>query len=237
MNHLSFSQIKSFRECEKMWYCKSVLKEETAPSEAANRGTQFDQMVAHRLGLGNAPTDPLIDRVEEAVSFYLLNGGWDKATEAQKKIEISPNTWDIYREIYGVDWLLPAPLVGYVDLFRTDETGFRSELVDLKTSERAEFRPEWSLQCSLYALVTRAAVWHVHLLTFTKLIKLMKYSFRPSDSTFSWAMNIIGSTADRMKHVEREKTVSKIPATPGYYCRWCSRGTNCEGSLVGGLTA
>lgn len=235
-SHISFSQVSSYRQCPRSWYCKSVLKEPQPQTDAASRGSQFDQLIAYKLGLGEAPTDPLMERVEEAAQIYLANGGWTRAKEAQKEIKLTPNAWDFAREIYGVDWTLPVPIIGYVDLVRQDESGLRTELVDIKTSERAEYRPDWGLQCALYSLVLRAFRFEIHLVTFTKKIKLTRYTYRPTDQTFCWAMNIIGHTAEMMKRTATEKIVEKIPATPGYQCRWCGRQTSCEGSLIGGLT-
>lgn len=234
--HLSFSQIKLFKDCPKAWYVQKVLGEEQPPSDAANRGSQTDQLIAHRLGLTPMTTDPLIDRVEEAVDLYFANGGWNRADEAQRKIELSPSSWDVYRELYDVDYTLPLPIVGYIDLYRTADNGIQRELADIKTSERAEFRADWALQGTLYSLVERAVKFEVHLLTFTKQIKLVRYEYRPTEATFKWVMNQIGSAAAGMVEAMRSGC-DKLPANPGFWCRWCSRQLNCEGAMVGNLTA
>jgi CRISPR/Cas system-associated exonuclease Cas4 (RecB family) len=235
--HLSFSQIKSFRDCPRSWYVQKILGEEQPPSEAASKGSQFDQMIAHKLVGAERPVD-LLDRIEEAADTYLLSKhGWKHADEAQRKIELNPTQWEVLADSYGVSWPLPLPIVGYVDLFRKTEDGFRIELCDLKTSERAEYRSDWSLQGSLYSLVERAYKFEVHLVTWTKQLKVVKYEYRPTEQTFRWCMNVIGETASRMSKVSRSTSAESIPATPGFWCRWCPRQTNCEGSLVGVLTA
>lgn len=233
--HLSFSSINTYRQCPRAWYLNYILGEKQPPSEAASRGQQFDQQVAHSLGLGKPVSEPLIERVQEAVEFYAANGGWTRADQAQREIRITPNQWEVYSALYDVDYQIHLPIIGFIDLWRRDDSGLRVELCDLKTSERNDFRPDWALQCTLYSLVERAYRWSVHLLTFTKALKLHRYSYRPTDETYRWAMNLIGETASRIASTSTERIIDKIPATSGYQCKWCPRQTSCEAALVGGL--
>ena len=237
ISHISNSQLDQFSQCPRMWYITKVLNEPTVSSDLANRGSQFDQVVGSQLGLNPMPSDPLIERVGEAARLYLANGGWTRADESQRKVSLTPAQWEVLADIYGVDVPLPYPIVGYTDLFRKAEDGFRVEICDLKTSERAEFRPSWALQCTLYALIERAYMWEVHLVTFTKQIKLTKYQYRPNEETFRWAMNLIGYRAAEMKRFSTEACVDKVPAQSGYQCRWCGWATRCEAGLVGNITA
>jgi RecB family exonuclease len=235
ITHISFSQVTQFRNCPKSWFVQKILKEEQPPSEAASKGSQFDQMIAHLLTGSEKPTE-LIDRVEEAAEVYMNSPiGWKRADEAQRKIELTPNQWEMLAEAYGVSWPITCPIVGYIDLYRKTEEGFRIELCDLKTSTRAEFRPDWALQGTLYSLVERAYKFEVHLVTWTKQLKVVKYEYRPTPTTFAWAMNLIGETAYRMDRAARATSPDSLPATPGYHCAWCPRQTNCEGALAGGL--
>lgn len=233
--HLSFSQLNSFKTCPRAWYVQKILGEQQPTSDAASRGQQFDQLVSHKLGLGPVPEGALIERVEEAVELYTTNGGWCRADEAQKKIEIRPNQWEVMAEELGVPFRLQRPIIGYVDLFRRMGDGIRTELADLKTSERAEYRPDWSLQCALYCLATRAAKFEIHLVTFTKTIKLHRYAYRPSEDTFRWAMTCIGSIAEQLERAALCKSSEELPAYPSYACGWCPRQLTCEAALVGKL--
>ena len=249
ITHISNSQINTFQACNKQWYVQKILNESTISTSQAARGNAFDQAVALKLGLVKLEDCPevvalskqgveaaIATRIDEAVDLYLANGGWTHADEAQKEVRMTTNQWDTMRQLYDVDWTLPWPIVGYVDLFRKDTANpFETELCDLKTSERAEFRPQWSAQCALYCLITGASLFEIHLITFTKQIKLLKYAYRPSDATFAWVMNTIGAVADQMKRAASETIVDKIPATAGYQCRWCPRQNSCEASLAGSL--
>jgi CRISPR/Cas system-associated exonuclease Cas4 (RecB family) len=250
LTNLSFSQINQFETCPKQWYISKVLGESIPQTSAASRGQQFDQLLAHSLGLVNLEDcDELFDkakgqpiphadeRLQEAVDTYLASGGWDKADETQKEVRLSPEQWDTLAGMYDVDYPLPLPIVGYIDLFRRDSTGLRTELVDVKTSDRAEYRPSWGLQCALYCLIERSWRFEVHLITFTKQIRLCRYAYHPTKTTFQWAMNRIGYTAQQMMKVAQIKSADAVPAVPGYSCGWCPRQTNCEAAVVGKLTS
>jgi len=249
IHHLSFSQVDSFNSCQKKWFVEKVLGEESPPGTAASRGSQFDQLLSVRMGLRKIEECDslwdakkkvkldLIDRVEEAVDFYLAHPDtWKEATSAQEKLVLTPGQWDIFADLYGVGYKIPAPIIGYLDLLKEVDGGLRRKVTDLKTSTRAEFRPSWAIQCTLYALVKRAFQFEVHLLTFTKALKIRVYSYRPTKDTFQWAMNFIGNAAQQMEQVSKMKTVDNVPAFPGYYCSWCPRSADCEASLVGRLT-
>ena len=261
--HISISQINKFTSCQRSWWLEKIAGEQQVAGSSARRGNLFDQAIAFDLGLlkkaepaeldkltkeqiqANKIADDLSKanevelkeaRIFEATEAYRTQGGWTVADEAQKEIRLTKNQWGTLQQIYGVNFDLWLPIVGYIDLFRKDPLNpFQTELLDLKTSERAEYRPSWSLQCVLYCLATGATKFGIHLVTFTKQIKLNKYSYRPNRNTFTWAMNVVGETSQRMKQVAKETAAERIPATAGYHCAWCSKQVSCEAALAGCL--
>lgn len=249
--HLSWSQISSFLACPRSWYVSKILGEEQVSTSQAARGSAFDQMVSVKLGLANvkecaelmslarSPEDMRkASRIDEAVEVYFANGGWSKAEQAQSEVRLSLAQFDTLKQIYDVPGDLWLPLVGYVDLLRTNPTNpFEKVLCDLKTSERAEYRPGWSGQCALYCLCIGASEFEIHLVCFTKSIKLVKYAYRPTDKTFAWVLNLVSATSQRMRQAAQSPVVEAIEATAGYQCKWCSRQHTCEASLAGCLTA
>jgi CRISPR/Cas system-associated exonuclease Cas4 (RecB family) len=236
MKNLSFSQVNQFMKCPRSWYISKVLREEVPSGDAAARGSMFDQCVAAALGLGDGPEEEITEEVQGAVEFYLEHPlSWKKADVAQKEVTMTPAQWDFFADVYDCAWPLPAPIIGYVDLIRSVQDGLIKEVCDLKTSTRGEYRPEWSLQATLYCLIERAKRFEVHLLTFTKQLKLLRYEYSPTDETFKWAMETIGAISDQISRVERAPNLARVPATAGYHCDWCPRKASCEATNVGRL--
>lgn len=261
--HLSISQINKYENCPRCWWLEKIAGEAQVTGSAAKRGNLFDQAVAVELGLMKPLEPDILDtlkpeqiklgkiadeysrvsqteltdsRIFEATEAYKTQGGWTQADEAQKEINLTKNQWGTLKQIYGVDYDLWLPIVGYIDLFRKDPTNpFATELLDLKTSERAEYRSSWSLQCALYCLATGAAKFSIHLVTFTKQIRLHSFSYRPTKQTYAWVMNTVGEASERMRITAQETAAERIPAKPGYWCGWCPRQTTCEAQLAGNL--
>ena len=237
LSHISYSQVNQFRNCPRSWFVTKILGESQPPSDKAQRGSDFDASVAAALGLGSKPDHPVSDEVVGAVNWYLEQpGAWTKADAAQQEIRITRNAWDALREMHDVAYDLPWPIVGYIDLSRRMSDGIRRELLDLKTSERMDWRPEWAIQTSLYALAEGASQWHVHLIAFNKSgLKMRQYTYRPTPSTFRWVMNTIGSLAQGMYAASQAKSAEWLAATPGYWCSFCPRNLSCEGAALGSL--
>ena len=235
ISHISYSSVEKELQCARCWYYKYVLKQELPAGEAASFGKQFDVMVAHRLGLGPAPAEPLVAGVADAVFAYLAHEeAWMHASAAQTEVKCSPSQWQVLAEECGANPVLPWPIIGFLDLERTMEDGIRREVLDLKTTSRREFRWSWALQGTLYALFRRAYRWHVHAVVRTKNLQIATWTYYPSIKTFRWAMDLVAASAARMKAWER-MGVEEVQAVPGYHCEFCAGRNECEASVCGRL--
>src|SRR3972149_5338451 len=86
IKHLSHSSLTLWKNCPRSWWANYVLGKKQAPTEAASWGSQFDQALAHRLGLGDPPPNKL-EGIDSAVNFYTCQpGAWSSAEEAKKEI-------------------------------------------------------------------------------------------------------------------------------------------------------
>ena len=240
ITQLSYSSVSEFLSCPRSWYSRRILGKEQPRTEAAGFGSLFDQVVANRLGLGADPlegadmTDPVHQSVVDAADLYMSHPlGWKTATEAQKEIRIEPTQWGSLADEFGAYGDLHVPFVGFLDLFRAD--GLKRSVCDLKTADRKGFKSGWLLQTALYALATRSQKIEVHVLVRTKEPKLCVYEYRPTDTTFRWALSTVGYVAELIRQAEAGGPIERFAAIPGYYCMWCSE-TDCEAKIANSLT-
>lgn len=237
MEHISHSSIQLFIDCPRHWFAKYVDKLITPAGDAAAFGTGFDQAIAARVVPGSevVACDP---DVLNAVEFYLAQPrAWDRAQDAQVKIELDPDQWAVLAEYYGSCTEIPVPLVGYVDLVRTMEDGIRRELLDLKTSSRKEFRPSWSVQTMLYAAALRAARIGVHLLVrrANGSFDFAAYEHCPNHNDYRWVLNYVGFYANQLTEATKYACSDDLPAKPGYWCAWCPVKLECPGVYLGSM--
>lgn len=236
LTHWSFSSLKQLANCPRSWYVQYVKKERQQSGSAAAFGSAFDQKVAQALGLSIEKKDEPVkleeadeQSVNEAVTFYKLQpqSAFWKDGRGQVKIEITPEAWSVYAEMYGVESNLSVPIIGYIDMLQTN--GPSVEICDLKTSGRNEFRSEWPLQLLLYALASRASVCHVHLLTrLKKGFGFTAYRFRPIKESYAWMLTQLGWLADQGEKARMMPSEECLPATSGWWCSYCPRNMNCE---------
>lgn len=237
VKNLSFSSLSKFAECPRSWWVHYIDENRSAPTEAASFGSQFDQVISNRLGIGEKPEEEVLDGVEDLANFYLCQpGAWTSAEEAQKKIELSPNQFEFLAEQLGLTVQgLRFPFIGYLDLLRRSKGVV--EILDLKTSSRSEFRPSWAMQVfGIYSLATGAQRAEVHLLVRLKNgPKMMVYTFRPTKDTWVWAVRWIDYWSARVNHALDENAGEELPRNPGYYCGWCAEQFDCPAALFNGF--
>ena len=240
LTHWSYSSIKTLMGCMRSWYIQYVMKEKTPSGEAASFGSAFDQNVLKAFGATvDKKEEPVkldeetAKQVQSAVEFYALqpqSQPW-RGCRGQVKIEITPEEWSEYADIYGVESRIRVPFIGYIDMLRQD--GVQVELTDLKTSSRAEFRPEWVLQQTLYALPTRASVCHTHLLTRLKTkFGFHARRFRPLKQTYAWAIATVGQWAEIGEQVRLAPAADTLAASPGFWCSYCPANARCEAARL-----
>ena len=240
ISHWSFSSLKQLSNCPRSWYVQYVKKEKQPAGSAAAFGSAFDQGVCKRLGIAVEKESEQIVLSEEdenslndAVSFYELQpqtAFW-RGAKGQVKIEITPEEWAEYADIYGTESRLAVPIIGYIDMLQ--QNGPTVEVCDLKTSGRAEFRSEWPLQLLLYSLAKRASVCHVHLLTrLKKGFGFQAYRFRPTKQSYAWMINTLGWLADQGERARMAESEEQLPSNSGWWCSYCPRNIECEANRL-----
>ena len=106
------------------------------------------------------------------------------------------------------------------------------------------------LQVILYALVERAQKVEIHALIkppdrptkkkprpadWLPNFQTALYAYRPTDSTFQWAMTRLAYYADLMRKAEKS-SLDRMPAKPSYACAWCPEKDACEARMIAELT-
>ncbi len=235
VSHYSFSSLKSFKNCPYSWWLDKVLGQKLPSSAAASFGSQFDQLVAHKLGLEPSDTRgddkpitevTLCEGVEEAVDIYLLQDFSPKfAVAAQKKITIDPVQWAIMGESFGLSLEISKPFIGYIDLM--ERQGLQRKIIDLKTSKRKGMRAEWAEQIITYCLAEQCPRGEVHLLTTTKTPAVYRYPVIITDETKAWVMANMTYYANQMEKALAEGSGENLPRNPDYWCSWCPACLEC----------
>lgn len=236
IGHHSFSSLSTLMDCPRMFYASYVMREKTAPGEAAKFGSQFDQVVATKAGLLNLSDveGPLAEGMEEAVATYMAAPGVrsmiSRAKGYQTKIELTPDQWEGYADLHGAAGAgrISVPYIGYIDLHGVDEVGLKKWVLDLKTSSRKGFQAKWALQSTLYGLHQGASTAHVHLLTRTKVPAVYRYQWPVTSAWVQWSLNTLGFYAKLATDVEKADSAESLPAKPDYYCSWCSQQLTCQ---------
>ena len=235
IKHLSHSSLTLWKNCPRSWWANYVLGKKQAPTEAASWGSQFDQALAHRLGLGDPPPNKL-EGIDSAVNFYTCQpGAWSSADEAQKEIRIEPNQWEFLAEQLGFSSRIFLPIIGYLDLFKQTPAG--PEVLDMKTSSRTQFRSDWALQVfGLYTLATQAVQAHVHLLVRLKNgMNFAPYSFRPTKQTWIWTISQVAFYAAQIEQALSNNHGDELARNPDYYCDWCPEKFECTAQAMLGI--
>jgi RecB family exonuclease len=246
--YCSYSSIELFRRCPAAWKARYIDRVQETPGASAQFGTNFGLLVTQALGL------PVLDRdgkpvevpaetpeLKGAVDAYRnFDGNWitsntpERKTQAEAKIEIGPNGWEVFKQRYGVEADLAMPLVGYADYVRVMADGLRREVLDLKTSSRMEWRPEWNVQVLLYGAALDASAVHIHLIakrsrdygvgSHTLLLDHNKQLVREALNTVAYYTQIIRATLDAGQ-------LLALPRTPSWGCQHCPVAGECVTQL------
>jgi hypothetical protein len=248
VSHYSVSSVNSFRNCPRGWWIQKILEQSLPSSAAASFGNQYDELVAHKLGL--EPMDVrsrdkgklhitkqnLVDGVADAVAGYLIQPHAVKKEEAfaaQKMIHIDPSAWAILAEELGLSLDIAKPIVGYIDLI--SKVSLRRKITDLKTSSRKGMRADWAFQDLIYCIAENCIEADIHLMTTTKVPAYYKYPVIVNNETKAWAMKNFTYAAQAIERALKEGSGENLPAYPDYWCSWCADKLECpaKGAFVG----
>lgn len=248
--HLSYSSIELFRRCPAAWKARYIDRVQEAPGTAAQFGSRFGYQVTQALGLPTLdrdgkplPADELVETPElkGAVEAYRnFDGNWitsntpERCVQSEVRIDVSLDTWDAFKQRYGVESDLAMPLLGFADYVRTMSDGVRREVLDLKTSSRMEWRPEWNIQVLLYGAALDASAVHIHLVakrtrdygvgSHTLLLDHNKQLVREALNTVAYYTQIIKATLDAGQ-------LLALPRTPSWGCSYCPIAGECTTQL------
>lgn len=261
--HLSFSSVNLFAQCKRSWFAQRVLGKQAPAGSAANWGLAFEAAVIRAIGAPNekggdddrakvdADTQAEVDR---AAKVYLDSpGAWKQGMPgnmvAQRKIEITPEQWGTLCDCYGAYGDIHLPLIGYIDLFHTDPSGFKRTVCDLKTTTQAGLKPDYVYQTALYCIVARAQQAEVHVLIrpqeretknprpedYQPTYRSAIYRYYLTDDLIRDTLTWVGATAEDMYRVEQQSSLAELPATPCASCNWCTLASECTIRLNSGL--
>lgn len=242
--HLSFSSIEHWMNCPASWWFNYVLGEKLPAGSAAAFGKTYEELVTHQL-LPSQAEKPKLDPenpehaeiIKAAETYFCWGRAWGRADEAQKKIEITPDQWSNYADLYGVDSEIPVPLIGFTDLQRRMDDGIRLEILDLKTSGFSGFKAAWAVQLTLYAMAERAYQVSVHQFVKTKTPKLEAYTWVVGKPEIAWMMTYIDHAAKQIAEALERDDVGSLPRTPGRnamqkHCDYCPRQIDCVARIL-----
>lgn len=239
LKRISFSQVKLWGNCPRQWWAKYVEEESTPSSDAAQIGSAFGEVVQAKSGATLNPKSPSAERgdvyptmtpeaqklTDAMVKLYRKQKwAWKKADESEAGVELTEKRLKQLAHHYG----LPnpkgiyAPFVGYIDLLRRNPL---VEIIDLKTSSRRGFQPDWMLQLNLYAMAVEAVAAGLHMVTTTKVPVAIRYDVPLTKDTLSWSL---AKLLKAYEEIEAQLNRQTPPAEcPGFWCSWCPR-TTCQ---------
>lgn len=235
VQHHSVSSILKFKNCPRSWWADKVLDLKRESSVAASFGSQYDQLIAHKLGL--KPSDvreddipieeqELLPGVEEAVNLYFQQPhAVKKASSAQKKISIKQHEWILFAEELGISSELKKPVIGYIDLI--EQNGIQQSIIDLKTSSRRGMRSDWALQVLIYCIAEQINFGKIQLMTKTKTPAYYQYPVIVTEETKAWAMNTFAFYANQIEAALENGSGENLSRNPDYYCAWCGEELDC----------
>ena len=240
---LSYSSISLWCQCPAAWKAKYVDKLQAPVGDAARRGNAFDQLVASRLGcplfdhLGKS-----IDRPDESTElsdmldgYFAFKDTWldtrlERKPMAQVKVTVTPDQWAEMAGRYGANTKIPYSIIGFADLQRTMSDGVRIEGLDLKTSERMEFRSSWTYQILFYAAALGWSKSSIHLVVKNKSgVRVQGKSILsgPNKPLIKHVLDWYAHYSNEIKNSLDNGGTEDWPRNHSYGCSWCPLMETC----------
>lgn len=245
---LSYSSIALFRQCPTAWKARYIDKIKEAPGGAAKFGNDFDTEIAYGLGLvpmdrnGIAVARPQeTEKLKAAVEAYReFEESWlatkpEQEPKTQVKVHVTPEQWAEVAGQYGANPVMPFNLVGFADFTRLAPDGVRLQVLDLKTRDRLEFKPEFNIQVGFYAAILGASECSIHVIALGAkkprvaahniLVPVNKEFMR---HTLDWYAYYAGE----IKRMLDAEHCDDLPREAGYHCSWCPLLDKCGTAMV-----
>ena len=234
IKHLSFSSMNLYANCPQSWYGRYIeqLREPTSPE--AQFGIDFESALAQQIGFDVQETEEnpetgeleIIEKtfnsdMEKNVGIYLNHEkAWKSATDYQKKIEITPEHFKWLADKFGVKGSIPLPFIGYIDFMRKD-----TAIMDLKTSKRSGWKPQWGYQMIPYMLAEELPMAEIHQFVRTKTPKTLFYALIMNEGLAQTVLNWMSNQAKGIKSLLDGE--SNPHTNNGWMCGYCAV-KNCK---------
>jgi len=251
---ISYSGLNRWCDCPVSWKASYIDKIRGPYGEAAQRGNAFDELIAHRLGLtvmerdGTTKKDVPVETNElrRMLAKYaehpdsVLNLTPERKPQTQQKVVCNPEEWSVLAEKWGSCSKIHYPFIGFTDFCYLMPDGFRSEVTDIKTSTRHEYKVTWPFQVIVYASILGYAKASIHLISCPpasdkegakeKEIKVSTKEFLlgANKSIVRNCLNWVAYTQDQINRAVESEMFNELPRMPGYHCAYCSVRDDCK---------
>lgn len=216
--HLSYSSIRSYITCPSAWAARYLDKISEAPSDAAGFGLTFEKYIASQVGFKTDLKEPIdVNVLEIAASFLpeFLKWKGDVELTYQEQIFITCEQWAAKAEEIGADTEIPFPIKGFLDFRKKD---FSNEITDLKTGTAAAYKPEFTLQQTLYCIFKDSSKFNIFHIN-SKTGKFTPYTVNVTKQMKRETMDTLAFYSKQMAQVIANPY--HLPKLPGEHCRWC----------------
>lgn len=251
---MSFSSINRWCDCPVSWKTTYIDKIRGPYGEAAQRGNAFDELIAHRLGLqvferdGTTLKTPpaetnelrrMLDKYAEHPDSVLRLTP-DRKPHTQTKVTCTPEQWCEVAEKWGSCSKIHYPYLGFIDFGYLLPDGYRSEVTDIKTSTRFEFKVNWPFQVITYAAIMGYAKASVHLVACAAAsekegakekevkVDVKEFILGANKSIVRNALNWVAYYQDQIARAVESEMFNELPRLPGYHCSYCPLRGECK---------
>lgn len=243
---ISYSSLNRWIDCPTAWRAQYIDKVRGPVGDNAQRGNDFDELVAKRLGLqvlerdGSTIKPPpleteeltrMLDGYAADEESWLTTTKPEQKAHTQTKVTCSPERFSELAEQYGSTARIKVPYIGFIDFGRTMDDGVRTEILDLKTSDRAEFKMTWPMQVVTYAVFLGASKASIHLVVPAKKeVKVLKKEFLlgANKSIVRNCLNWAAFYHNQQMAAIENGTLADLPRQPGYHCYYCPLRPDCK---------
>lgn len=235
LEHLSYSQIDTFKTCPLKYKYRYVLKVPAEPHHALSFGQSLHDTLRHFHQLELQGSQPTLADLLKLYRRHFRPEGYDSPAHKQARFRSGRQAlrryFAVYRQVLGQPLELETsfrlrvagvPLIGTID--RIDQTAAGLEIIDYKTgSSQTKKQVDIDEQLTIYALGAKQAL--------NLDIDTLSLYFLESNQKISTARSATDLT-NYNKHLEEvvyQIKTSAFPATPGspFPCGFCEYNSIC----------
>ena len=235
LEHLSYSQIDTFKACPLKYKYRYVLKVPAAPYHTLSFGQSLHDTLRHFHQLELQSSQPTLKDLLKLYRHHFRPEGYDSPAHKQARFRSGQTAlrryFAVYRQLLGRPLELETsfrlriagvPLIGTID--RIDQTATGLEIIDYKTgSSQTKKQVDIDEQLTIYALGAKQAL--------NLNVNALSLYFLESNQKISTTRSATDLT-NYHKHLEtvvHQIKTSDFPATPGspFPCNFCEYNSIC----------